>query len=463
MTVILLAALLKVVFPVAPGESIQNALDQASAQDTVLLLPGIHSSTGDHLAVITGEQNGVTLLGSPLLPSSVILEGGSLDQCILLVDGVSAGPVALSTVIRGVTFSNGNSGTYPFGGGMRLDNASPLVDLCIFDNCQAENGGGAYIWKGEPFFTGCIFESCQSEFAGAGLYLYNSSSTVRNCRFMACSSGDDGGGIFLYHSSPEIHNCLFTDGWANDDGASIYCYSLSFPDVGFCTFTGGNAYGNGAAVYFRVQCGGEIHDNIIAGNSTTGFYEKGGADPFFSHNCVWNNVGGNYGNLPDPTGQDGNIEQNPLLISDWYLSCTAAGQPLQSPCINTGSIETQVAGLDLFWTRTDSLCDTGTADMGFHHGPPSEWLSIENYVADPLPSLVVSPNPTYGNLVLYCGGDFLEGAQVVDMTGRVVYSTISMAEEVQLNLPGDLPSGVYLTRAKVQGKWLTAEFVLIHR
>lgn len=463
MTLILLVALLDVVFPVAPGESIQNALDQASAQDTVLLLPGIHQGTGNHLAVITGEQNGITLLGFPLSPSSVILEGGSLDQCILLVDGVSAGSVGLSTVIRGITFRNGNSGTDPFGGGMRLHHASPSVDLCIFDNCEAENGGGAYIWKGEPSFTGCIFEGCQSVSAGAGLYLYNSSSSIRNCRFEDCYSNDDGGGIYLYHSSPEIHNCLFINGWASDDGASIYCYTLSFPDVGFCTFTGCHAQGDGAAVYFRIQCGGTIHDNIITGNSTTGFYEKGGADPSFSHNCVWDNVGENYGNLPDPTGQDGNIEENPLLITDWYLSCTAAGQPLQSPCINTGSMEAQVGGLDLFWTRTDSIFDAGTADMGFHHGPPSEWLSIENYVADPLPSLIVSPNPTSGRLILCCDGDFLEGAQVVDMTGRVVYSTISMAEEVQLNLPRDLPSGIYLVRTKVQGNWLTAKLVLMHR
>jgi len=463
MTFILLVVLLEVVFPVTPGESIQNALNQASAQDTVLLLPGIHSGTGDHLAVITGEQNGVILLGSPLSPSSVILEGGSLDQCILLVDGVSAGSVGLSTVIRGITFSNGNSGTDPFGGGMRMQTASPLVDLCIFDNCEADNGGGVYIWKGEPSFTGCIFEGCLSESAGAGLYLYNSSSTIRNCRFMECSSSDDGGGIYLYHSSPEIHNCLFIDGWANDDGASIYCYTLSFPDVGFCTFTGCNVYGDGAAVYFRIQCGGIIHDNIIANNLTTGFYEKGGADPSFSHNCVWNNVGENYGNLPDPTGQDGNIEQDPLLIGDWYLSCTAAGQPLQSPCIDTGSMEVQVAGLDLYWTRTDSLFDSGTADMGFHHGPPSEWLGIENYVTDPLPSLIISPSPTYGRLTLYCGGNFIEGTQVIDMMGRVVCSTGSPAEEVQLSLPGDLPSGVYLVLAKVEGNWITEKFVLIHR
>lgn len=463
MIFILLVALLEVVFPVAPGESIQNALDQATAQDTVLLLPGMHSGTGDHLAVITGEQNGVILLGSPQSPSSVILDGGSLDQCILLVDGASAGSVGLSTIIRGITFSNGNSGTYPFGGGIRLHNASPSVDLCIFDNCEAENGGGVYIWKGEPFLAGCIFEDCQSESAGAGLYLYNSSSTIRNCRFLRCSSSDDGGGIYLYHSSPEIHNCLFSDGWANDDGASIYCYTLSFPDVGFCTFTGCNVYGDGAAVYFRILCGGTIHDNIIANNSTTGFFEKGGADPYFSHNCVWNNVGKNYGNLPDPTGQDGNIEQDPLLIIDWYLSCIAAGQHLQSPCINTGSIEAQVAGLTLFWTRTDSIFDTGTSDMGFHHGPPSEWLSIENHIADPLPSLVASPSPTYGRLILYCGGDCLEGAQVIDMTGRVVCSTGSPAEEVQLNLPVDLPSGVYLARAKVHGYWLTVKFVLMNR
>ncbi|MFO7950858.1 MAG: right-handed parallel beta-helix repeat-containing protein [Candidatus Fermentibacteraceae bacterium] len=463
MTALLLCALAGALFEVSPGESVQGALDQASAGDTVLLLPGIHAGSGEHLAVITGQHDGVMLLGDPQSPSSVVLDGSGLDECVLLVDGAAAGDVGQSTIVRGLTLSGGDSGADPFGGGMRLNHASPTVDLCIFEECTAENGGGAYVWKGQPVFTGCIFDQCHCESAGGGLYLYDSDAQVSHCRFLDCHSNDDGAGIYLYHSDAQMHGCLFAGGSAGDDAAAIYAYTFSFPDVGFCTFTGGSTgYGNAGAVYFRVECGGFIHDNIVADNQTTGFYGDGGASPEFSHNCVWNNQGSNYGNLPDPTGEDGNIEADPLFTGDWHLSCTAAGQPQQSPCIDAGSMGVVEAGLELYWTRTDSVFDTGTADMGYHHGPPPEWMGAEGPAAPASGALSAAPCPTTGSLELSCGGRTMQRVRILDMAGRVTYRS-SGGSQLSIALPARLPSGVYLATAMVEGRRLAARVVLVRR
>ncbi len=463
MTPLLLAAALGALFEVSPGESIQGALDQAAAGDTVLLLPGTHSGSGEHLAVITGQHDGVTLLGDAQSPSSVVLDGSGLEQCIILVDGTVAGEVGASTVVRGITLSGGDSGTDPFGGGMRLDHASPTVDLCVFDGCTAENGGGAYAWKGQPAFTGCTFDGCYSESAGGGLYLYDSDARVEHCRFLDCQSGDDGAGVYLYHADALVYGSLFAGGAANDDGAAVYCYTFSYPEVGFCTFTGGSTnYGNAAAVYFRVESGGQIHDNIVADNQTTGFYGDGGAYPEFSHNCVWNNQGANYGNLPDPTGEDGNIEADPLFTGDWHLSCTEAGQPQQSPCIDAGSMGAAEAGLELYWTRTDSVFDGGTADMGYHHGPPAEWMGAEGPAAPAAPRLSVTPCPSTGAVELSCGGRPMQRVRILDMAGRVVY-TSSGGRQLSLDLPPQLPSGVYLATAMMEGRRMAARLVLVRR
>lgn len=463
MMALLLAAALGGVYTVSPGESIQTALDQAAWGDTVLLLPGTHGGAGLHLAELTGAHDGVTLLGDPQSPQDVVLDGSALDECVILVDGTLSGEVGPSTVIRGITFRYGDSGADPFGGGIRMNHASPVIDLCVFDQCQADNGGGMYVWKGTPKITGCTFTDCHTESAGAGIYLYRSDATISGCRFQGCGSNDDGGGVYMYHSSPTIFNCLFVDGWANDDGPAVYCYTLSTPDVGNCTFTGGGANGDGAGVYFRVESGGYIHDNIVADNATTAFCQKGGADPVFSHNCVWNNAGGHYVNLPDPTGQEGNIEADPLFTGDWYLSSTGAGQPQQSPCVDTGSVSAAAAGLAIYWTRTDSLPDSGTVDMGYHHGPPEEWMGIEPHAGQQAPALIARPCPTIGSLSLSCGGRSIRLARVVDLAGRTVFEAPETGASLNMDLPPELPSGVYLVTAIVEGAPRSTSVVLVRR
>ena len=51
----------------------------------------------------------------------------------------------------------------------------------------------------------------------------------------------------------------------------------------------------------------------------------------------------------------------------YYLSQTAAGQPLDSPCIDAGSDLAVNLGLDELTTRRDEIGDAGIVDMGYHY------------------------------------------------------------------------------------------------
>lgn len=51
-----------------------------------------------------------------------------------------------------------------------------------------------------------------------------------------------------------------------------------------------------------------------------------------------------------------------------YLGQTAAGQPADSPCVDAGSDLAGNQGMDVYWTRTDGVPDSGTVDMGYHFG-----------------------------------------------------------------------------------------------
>jgi hypothetical protein len=77
----------------------------------------------------------------------------------------------------------------------------------------------------------------------------------------------------------------------------------------------------------------------------------------------------------------GNINSNPQFVStpigNYFLSQISAGQPIQSPCVNTGCPDSlMITGT----TRTDGWQDTGIIDMGFHYpcfNPPIMNLTIE--------------------------------------------------------------------------------------
>ena len=67
----------------------------------------------------------------------------------------------------------------------------------------------------------------------------------------------------------------------------------------------------------------------------------------------------------------GNIDADPLFVSgplgDYYLSQVAAGQGVDSPCVDVGSGRAVKQGLDTLTTRTDQIPDAGIVDMGYHY------------------------------------------------------------------------------------------------
>ncbi|MCK5171865.1 MAG: S8 family serine peptidase, partial [Planctomycetes bacterium] len=62
-----------------------------------------------------------------------------------------------------------------------------------------------------------------------------------------------------------------------------------------------------------------------------------------------------------------NIEMDPLFIGDHFLNQVAAGQLVDSPCVDAGNDLAANIGLGAYTTRTDSVVDVNTVDMGYHH------------------------------------------------------------------------------------------------
>jgi hypothetical protein len=78
------------------------------------------------------------------------------------------------------------------------------------------------------------------------------------------------------------------------------------------------------------------------------------------------------------------IDANPLFTDGpsgfHYLGQVAAGQPATSPCVDTGSALASSVGMNVYWTRTDGVVDSGTVDMGYHYGDfLFPWLQADTF------------------------------------------------------------------------------------
>jgi len=67
----------------------------------------------------------------------------------------------------------------------------------------------------------------------------------------------------------------------------------------------------------------------------------------------------------DPAAR--NIQDDPLFIGDYFLSQIAAGQLVDSNCVDAGSDLASNLGLGTYTTMTNSGPDTDDVDMGYHH------------------------------------------------------------------------------------------------
>jgi len=113
-----------------------------------------------------------------------------------------------------------------------------------------------------------------------------------------------------------------------------------------------------------------MQNGIIWGNSPDNIYLEGAAPEIF------------YSDVQHGFEGNGNISENPLFnygpLGDYYLSQIAAGNYVDSPCINTGgshsnSICWDSSGgavcLDSKTTRIDGGLDIDMVDMGYHYKP----------------------------------------------------------------------------------------------
>ncbi len=392
--------------------NIQDAVNAASAGDTIYVTNGIYRATSltnvveitkslnligcgpRETVIIDGEKTRRGIYFSSTTTTGWLLDGFTISNCYALAKGGGiyvVPPSSQTLTVQNCTFVDNevetDGGSYDGGGGLYswAPNYSCNFTLsnCVFRNNRALKkdkdsiGGGAVlrVLVGTNTIVDTTFDNNQSSFQGGGLALDYGNHTLERCVFVSNAVASSppynaaygGGAIYIGASRVNMRNCLLHHNSAVNTGGAINIQtrgSNSWISVYNCTIVSNTSSG-GAGISFRgwalaqgFQANLRLENSIVYGNGI-------GANLVLQTspdrtNLVYNScfTPETVPNLPPDAS---NIHVDPMFVDALQGDYRLRGA---SPCLNTGTNQTWMIGaIDLDGKpRIDRL--TGLVDMG---------------------------------------------------------------------------------------------------
>ncbi|MGQ9709378.1 MAG: right-handed parallel beta-helix repeat-containing protein [Anaerolineae bacterium] len=307
--------------------ALQTALSQATDGDTIYVAAGVYTGTGAAVITVTksitlyGGWNGAasgSLVRDPTAYPT-ILDGERARRVVYL--GGGAAPTIADFVI-----ANGwCSGTMNMGGGIYVENGTPIIAGNVITNNFARfYGGGVYVAGGTAVITANEVLSNRVTNGGGGLYFANGAAAWLHGNRIAENTANYGGGL-------EVDNAVLT-ATANlvlsNDAASAW---IASGGSGWTTAVNNVVVGNkdafdirgshsadlmhntvalndGEAVIVQFSAVATLTDNIIAHNDSG--VQVSGATASGSYNLFWDNTSTFTG--------DHAVWADPMLAPDGY-------------------------------------------------------------------------------------------------------------------------------------------------
>jgi Right handed beta helix region len=343
--------------------TIQAAIDTAAAGDTVLVKAGVYDTThagslGD--LVVVEMKSGVVLRSEDGSSATLIDLTGAADP----VRGIICNACDGSTIVEGFKVTGGD--TY-YGASIYISGGAPIIQDMEFNNAYGGTGGAMIINQGaDPIVRNNRFtDNTACCGPGGAILIEGPAAPIIRSNSFENSLAFNGGAIAVQNASGLIEDNLFQNNFSTNGGAISLRNSNT--EVIDNTIVGNHATTSGGGVYFLSCQDGLFARNLVADNiadgeggalalddsspeiienscvNNTGFigggvYVTGNSSPLFerslfvfndgicqvyclSHgspvfecNDVFSPDGAAFlGSCGDPTGQAGNISENPLF------------------------------------------------------------------------------------------------------------------------------------------------------
>jgi parallel beta-helix repeat protein len=311
-----------------PFRTIQRGIDASVYGDTVIVHRGTY-------------EEGVKLSFKDIvLASNHMYSADSLDVINTIIthpwgwrilDVTDCGSTA---VIWGFTITGGVNSYY---GPVVCERASPVIANNIITLNRGDYGAGIYLRQSAAaIIDNTIARNGDDWGWRGGIYCSHSNPSIIG-NFLSRNEGDE---ICIDGTWKEDLETVIRDNYiaASGPGAAISCQraatiliagnlitsGTSYPRRGIVcdgqtnpTIIGNTVAGNWSGIQ-AWSLSPVIRNNIVV-NSTSGCGISCGSEsnPVIGCNNVWNNAGGNYEGLPDQTGSNGNICEDPLFCGPY--------------------------------------------------------------------------------------------------------------------------------------------------
>ena len=324
---------------------IQDAVDAANTNDTVLVTNGVYAVGGAMtpryslsnrvcitrpmtLRSVSGPEH--TLIVGSADPVATDGNGPAAVRCAYIVAYVT---IEGFTLTNGHTHASGNYGYDRSGGGAVLDFGGVFTD-CMFLGNSASFEGGVVCRVGGTL-NNCTISHNSASYGG-GVECFHG-GTLNKCTISLNSATRDGGGASS-RLGGMLNNCIISDNSAGSDGGGCNACWLRN-----CTVFGNSATNTGGGVN-----GGEA-DNCIIWSNRAGVAGNNWSSLLHDIDCCCT--------FPYPRGT-GHITNDPQFVNaaagDFHLRAT-------SPCINAGTNAHAVGDTDF---DGNPRIHGGTVDMG---------------------------------------------------------------------------------------------------
>lgn len=359
---------------------IQAAIGAAASGDQILVEPGTYVENIDYL----GKDLVVESTGGPEVTTIDGSSGPAGEASTVRL--VSGEPV--TATLRGFRITGGQGSTVePYGlmgGGILVGESGATIEACWVEENEAEYGAGLRAHHAELVIADCAFRYNQAQSYGAATSSGWSTVTIENTFFEeneslagdgAASFGHEnvlhihgcvflnntgpsgaglnigqisctgsvshchfegnhahsmhGGGMRMHEASLTVEYCSFLANEAFPDGGGLMVLDGAQPHVHHCTFYGNHTGRHGGHVAAWDGASATFEHCIFANGLANGGFFASNCSPVITCCDAWNNAGGNYVGLPDPTGYDGNICADPLFCDAWGGDLQLASD---SPC-----------------------------------------------------------------------------------------------------------------------------------
>jgi predicted outer membrane repeat protein len=295
--------------------SIQDAIDAAASQDTVLLAPGtyfpgpllvqnkgltIRGEEGVEATILDGGQS-YRILTAQTTGAAVILDqltfrngaeehGGAVaafaspllvTDCFFQKNRATSG---LGGAVLATTFLAANNGASE-----PLQSLGLILTRCTFeDNLASADGGALHSNQVASLYIDCVFRA-NSAVLGAGVSLLHNNHAFSGCRFENNNAAVGGGGLyFAGHGTVDIEETLFENNFADDFGGGLRAVSTMGMTLRKCWFVNNRALQGAGASILRTVITAEnvLWLGNIAEERSGGIFVDNEGDNSFTR-CTW--------------------------------------------------------------------------------------------------------------------------------------------------------------------------------